>query len=244
MRIALAEHTTVTYHTEEGATKTQAGTFVEALRLKLGFPTTPQSKYAQRRKDHHTEHGVTTIVDISALEKVGNTFSPGRRGSILRSSSASHESRYGGLHHGGGNKKNGAGQHGVTFDDSGDELPMKEIHVPMPVSPPAAAMPPRAITFDLPEGHALSSSLSGTTHISRGDIVDPEMMALNRRPTTATRGIPQNGLGRAPRQADVPVLFVGEGYHHRSDVTSPPATGINLKNAITVTTEKVTKAES
>lgn len=222
MRIALAEHTTVTYHTESELGKTQTATKLETLRAKLGLPTMIRSsRYKNRRKDHHTEHGVTTIVDLSTFEKAGNTFTP-----LTARTSFKREAKYAS-----GGKKNG---HQST-NSSTEDLSIKEILEQLPATP--AASHTRAITFDLPEGHALATRV---TQITRGDRLDPEMLSLNRRPTTGNSTNSDNGVGG---RKDAPVLFVGENYHHRSDVT-PPSNGLfNLKNAIKVTTEKIVKSE-
>lgn len=224
MRIALADHTTVTYHTEDES-KTQSSGVLETLRGKLGFPAVHRPKNARnRRKDHHTEHGVTTIVDFPALEKAMTTFTP-----ATARNSISYDSRFSGA----GLKKKSS----PSVDSSCEDVSMKDILSEMPVvSAPTAT---RAITFSLPEGHALPcSDNTPVTSISRGDknkTVD--LMRLNRRPPTS----PSTTGGRVTR-TDAPVLFVGESYHHSSDV-APPASGINLKNAIKVTTEQVVKAE-
>ena len=225
MRIALAEHSTVTYHSESEAGKSQTTTKLETLRGKLGLPTLIRSnRYRNRRKDHHTEHGVTTIVDLSTFEKAGNTFTP-----LTARGSVTPETKYVS-----GNKANA---HQST-NSSTEDLSMKEILEELPTAP--AASHTRAITFDLPEGHALASRV---TQITRGDRLDPEMLSLNRRPTTGGSANSETGAGGRLKKKDAPVLFVGENYHHRADVT-PSSNGIfNLKNAITVTTEKIVKSE-
>lgn len=190
----------------------------EVVRGKLGLPTSNRSTaYRTRRKDHHTEHGVTTIVDLPTYDKTSNTFTP-----LAARTSLARESCYRATTH----RKNGPSTHSSTED-----LSIKEILAQLPT------VPQRAITFELPEGHALSSPV---THITRGDRLDPSMLSLNRRPTTG-----DSNTGRRTRTADAPVLFVGEDYHHRSDVNPPSNNSgmFNLKNAIVVTTEKIVKSE-
>ncbi|KAK9899098.1 hypothetical protein P389DRAFT_209114 [Cystobasidium minutum MCA 4210] len=230
MRIALADHSTITCHTEDETKTISSGKF-EGLRGKLGLPSITGSKYSRnRRKNHHNEHGVTTIVDLPALERAANTFTPAVPGART---SLSYESQYG---------RRNSRRNGPSSASSSEDISMKEILEEMPIVPqPAAA---RAISFNLPEGHALShpsstpSSLKPITRITRGDLAVPEMLRLNRRPLTTSAST----TGGRVKRTDAPVLFVGEAYHHRSDV-AVPSTAINLKNAITVTTEQVVKAE-
>lgn len=149
MRIALAEHTTITYHTESEA-KSSTNNIFEVLRGKLGFPVSPRaSYYRNKRKDHHTEHGVTTIVDLPTYERTGITFTP-----MAARTSLTRETCYGS-----GGRKNG----GQSTNSSTEDLSMKEILAQMPTSPPASHT--KAITFDLPEGHALSSRVTQVTEV-------------------------------------------------------------------------------
>lgn len=237
MRIALAEHTIVTYHTESELPNSQRKNAFDGLRTKFGFPAgNSTSYYRNKRKDHHTEHGVTTIVDLPAYEKTGNTFTP-----ITARTSLTRDTRYTASSNGVRRNERGGGMH--STNSSTEDICIKDILAQMPTSPPASHHP-RAITFDLPEGHALSSSKNTTSHTDKGDRLDPEMMGLNRRPNT---GGSSTSNGVKVIKKDAPVLFVGENYHHRADVASATTsnnTGIvNLKNAITVTTEKIVKSE-
>lgn len=248
MRIALAEHTTVTYHTESEVPKTQPSNKFEALRIKLGFPIPNRASYYRnnnnRRKDHHTEHGVTTIVDLPSYEKTGNTFTPNTN--ITARTALTREVRSASSS---GGRKNLSGIQ--SNNSSTEDISMKEILAQLPTSPPVSHT--RAITFDLPEGHALSpaSKATTTTYISsKGDRLDPEMMGLNRaRPNTGGSTNSSNSNLKKPSSSSskAPVLFVGENYHHRADITTAlpsSITGVvNLKNAITVTTEKIVKSE-
>lgn len=220
MRIALADHTTVTYNTESQSPKLQAGTAFENFRSKLGFPTLNRaSYYRNRRKDHHTEHGVTTIVDLPVFEKTGNTFTP-----VAARDSGTREVGYASS----STRKDGGTR---STNSSTEDISIKEMLAQMPTSLPACHE--RGITFDLPGG---TTPPSRVTQTGRVDRLDPELMGLNRRPNTG-------GSAVSIIRHDPPVLFVGENYHHRADVTPSSSGVINMKNAIIVTTEKIVKTE-
>jgi hypothetical protein len=213
MRIALADHTTVTYHTDEAGSKLEQASGFTFLGYKIGLPKsgiTRSSYVLKKRKDHHTQHGVTTIVDLSHLEKASNTFSPTP---TVRSPTTRMNSFY-------KNERHSASSNASFEDSSTKGFEFSSASVP-------------TIAFNLPDNH--HTIISPPLVRIQGKVgKETELMRLNRRPFTAPDSL---------STPDAPVLFVGEHYHHKDDASNAAMGGAGLRNAIVVTTEKIVKTE-
>lgn len=220
MKIALATHSTVTYLTEPE--KSHTIRIFDSIRNKLGLAT-PGTNWKDRRKDHHVEHGVTTIVNLQNLDKAGSTFTPFAVAGRKKTQTLS--------------------------DESADDIYSKEIiSTVSPTNGRGVAFElPQGHALSPPTSNMTNSSNHHLHHHHHNHY------AARPATAGEAEGRSSNGwnanldsvprLSGTRRSAESPVvMYIGENYRHNEGNSEIGASNV-LRNAIMVTTEKVVKTE-